>query len=112
MTMMFKILFSHSPILQVLFPLFAAIFSAFVKRIYIARSFAIIAVSIPAILIVSQLFSPSEGGAIYYALGNWPAPIGIEYRIDIINNAAILYVHFALLYFLIFHNKQTQDSII
>ncbi|HET9735978.1 MAG TPA: monovalent cation/H+ antiporter subunit D family protein [Burkholderiales bacterium] len=72
----------HLPALQVVLPLVAA------PLIVLARStrfawLATTAVSYACLLIAALLASRvAAGGPISYALGSWPPPWGIEYRVD------------------------------
>lgn len=43
-------------------------------------------------LLLLAIVQSTPGGIISYALGNWPAPIGIEFRIDALNAMVILLV--------------------
>lgn len=72
----------HLPALQVVVPLIAAPLSLLLRRaglafgVALAASWAALAVSVLLWLQVEAT------GTISYAIGNWPAPWGIEYRVD------------------------------
>ena len=73
------------PILQVIVPLLTAPLCALLARGAWAWLLALIASAatlLTAILLLHQVW---DGSVIIYELGGWPAPWGIEYRIDIIN---------------------------
>lgn len=76
---------SQLPILLVIVPLLAAPLCLFIKKPTLVWLFASI-VSVLALLfsliILSQVW---ETGELVYSLGGWQAPIGIEYRIDLLN---------------------------
>jgi len=72
----------HLPALQVVVPLIAAPLTVLLRRrslafaIVLAASWSALAI---AVLLWLQV---GERGTISYAIGNWPAPWGIEYRVD------------------------------
>lgn len=73
------------PALQVVVPLLGAVFTAMVPSHRIAWA-AAFAVSLAALVIsFSLLFNVMSGGVISYALGGWAPPLGIEYRVDLVN---------------------------
>ncbi|MCB1777859.1 MAG: monovalent cation/H+ antiporter subunit D family protein, partial [Candidatus Competibacteraceae bacterium] len=82
----------HLPALQVVIPLMAAPLSALFRP---GRAVWLLTLSasgfclISAALLLNQVISQ---GAISYPMGNWPAPWGIEYRIDIVNAYMLLIV--------------------
>lgn len=76
---------AHFPILQVVLPLIAAPVIVLVRRGAVAWLLAV-AVSWMALFIsAAQLAHVADGTVVSYALGSWPPPWGIEYRIDSIN---------------------------
>lgn len=82
----------HLPALQVILPLIAAPLIVLVRH----RGFAWIAttiVSYASLLIAIILASRVEGGGtISYAIGNWPPPWGIEYRVDAFSSFVLVLV--------------------
>ena len=73
---------SHLPILLVVVPLIAAPVMVILRSGTAAWILAI-AVSWTALAIAGALFAQVAGGGhVSYFLGSWPAPWGIEYRID------------------------------
>jgi multicomponent Na+:H+ antiporter subunit D len=72
----------HLPALQVVVPLIAAPLTVLLRRRSLA--FAIVlAASWTALAIAVLLWlQVGERGTISYAIGSWPAPWGIEYRVD------------------------------
>lgn len=75
----------HLPVLQVILPLIAAPVMVLARRGAIAWLLAVI-VSWAGLLISCALLAQvADGGVISYAIGNWPPPWGIEYRIDRVN---------------------------
>ncbi len=79
------------PILQVVLPLIAAPFCALVggNRAWAVAFFASIA---SFVIAISLFFSVLDGTVISYHLGGWAPPIGIEYRVDILNAFVLLIV--------------------
>ena len=83
---------THLPILQVVLPLLAAPVCALLRRGTLAWLLALI-VSWGALLIAGLLLNQVlTGGILSYAIGSWPAPWGIEYRVDPVNAFVLLIV--------------------
>lgn len=83
---------AHLPILQVVLPLIAAPLMILVRRGALAWLIAVL-VSALALAIATALFvQTASGEVISYAIGNWPPPWGIEYRIDAANAFVLLLV--------------------
>lgn len=82
----------HLPALQVVVPLLAAPLMVLVRRGAFAWLLAT-AVSWTALVIALALaFKVREAGVISYAIGNWPPPWGIEYRVDGLNSFVLVLV--------------------
>ncbi len=82
----------HLPALQVVLPLIAAPICVLLGNARLAWGLAV-AVSWAALAIsIALLVQTLEGGDISYLLGSWPAPWGIEYRIDVLNSLVLLLV--------------------
>ncbi len=83
---------SNLPALQVVVPLLAAPFCAMFRKgpgawfIALAANWAAFAIAVALLLRVS------DGSILSYMMGGWPAPLGIEYRIDIVNAFVLLVV--------------------
>ncbi|NVK18195.1 MAG: monovalent cation/H+ antiporter subunit D family protein [Methylocystaceae bacterium] len=83
---------AHLPILQILIPLMAAPFCVILRHrdiawlISLIVSLACFAVSL---LILDQVLTQ---GVISYFMGDWPAPWGIEFRIDVVNAYVLVIV--------------------
>ena len=83
---------SHFPILQVVLPLIAAPLMILFRRGAIAWLIAVV-VSAAALVIAATLFvQTANGEVISYAIGSWPPPWGIEYRIDAANAFVLVLV--------------------
>lgn len=82
----------HLPVLQVVLPLIAAPVMVLVRRGTPAWLLAV-AVSWTGLYIsLALLAQVAGGGVISYAIGNWPPPWGIEYRIDRANAFVLVLV--------------------
>ena len=82
----------HLPALQVVVPLVAAPLCLFLGRGGLAWAFASI-VSVVSFAISVALFAETYGGTIIsYHMGGWAPPLGIEYRVDILNAFVLLIV--------------------
>ncbi|MEC4668466.1 MAG: proton-conducting transporter membrane subunit, partial [Nitrospirota bacterium] len=83
---------AHLPALQVVIPLIAAPACLLLRHSGLVWGFALLVswstLGIAAALLDQVLAS----GTISYAMGNWAAPWGIEYRIDVLNGFVLLIV--------------------
>ncbi len=75
----------HLPILQVIVPLLAAPLCLFLKQPKLVWLFSVIATGLTFLISALLLQQVITTGPIIYELGGWPAPWGIEYRIDELN---------------------------
>ncbi len=83
---------SQLPVLPVLLPLIGAPACALLRRPTLAWVFACL-VAVLAFLCTVSLFTTTwQEGVQTYALGGWPSPWGIEYRIDLLNALVLLVV--------------------
>ena len=76
---------AHLPILQVVVPLLAAPLCAFLRHARAAAVIAVLASWATLAVALSLLGDVISAGVISYALGDWAPPLGIEYRVDIVN---------------------------
>ncbi len=82
----------HLPALQVVIPLLAAPVCVLIRPVALVWGFTL-SVSWVALLIAASLLDKVvTTGPISYALGNWAAPWGIEYRVDLANAILLLIV--------------------
>ena len=72
----------HLPALQVVVPLLAAPLTVLLRRRSVAFGVALAASWAALAIAVSLWLRVAESGTISYAIGNWPPPWGIEYRVD------------------------------
>lgn len=83
---------AHLPVLQVVVPLMAAPLCAIFRKATIAWLIALAATWMTFVIAIALLFQVLDLGVVSYALGGWVAPIGIEYRVDLINVFVLLVV--------------------
>ena len=80
------------PALQVVLPLFSALLCLLIRNKTASRLFAV-AVSWGCLAIALILLQTvQESGIISYHLGGWFPPLGIEYRIDLLNAYVLIIV--------------------
>jgi multicomponent Na+:H+ antiporter subunit D len=78
-------LFAQLPILLIVVPLFGALLIVFFRSELFSFWIALaICLTLPFIA-VAMLMEVVASGPISYALGGWPPPFGIEYRVDLLN---------------------------
>ena len=75
----------HLPILQVVIPLLVAPLCMFVRNPRAAGVLAVLASWSVLGIALALLGQVMETGVVSYAIGDWAPPVGIEYRIDIVN---------------------------
>lgn len=78
--------------LQVVIPLLGAIIGAFFRRGTLAWAWATLITAITPVIAFSLLVQVWTTGPISYHLGGWPRPIGIEYRVDLLNAFVLVLV--------------------
>lgn len=83
------------PALQVVLPLLAALLAALSRRGGAAWLIALVTSLTMPVIAFSLLMRVLNSGTISYALGDWPPPIGIEYRIDLLNSFVLLLISVA-----------------
>jgi multicomponent Na+:H+ antiporter subunit D len=83
---------SQLPILQVLVPLLGAVLVAFLRRGTSAFALTLVVSWLLPFIAAAMLLQVLATGPISYALGGWPPPIGIEYRVDILNAMLLMLV--------------------
>lgn len=80
------------PGLQVVIPLLGAIIAAFMKRGTLAWAWATLITATTPVIAFALLIQVWTGGTISYHMGGWPPPIGIEYRVDLLNAFVLVLV--------------------
>lgn len=83
---------AHLPALQIVVPMLAAPICILLRRKALVWAFAML-VSLFAFGVATQLLiNVLNDGVISYAMGGWAAPLGIEYRVDVVNAFVLLLV--------------------
>lgn len=82
----------HLPALQVVVPLLAAPLMVLVRRGTFAWLLAVAASWTTLAIALALAFKVREAGIISYAIGSWPPPWGIEYRVDALNSFVLVLV--------------------
>jgi len=82
----------HLPALQVVIPLIAAPLTVLMRRRGIAFGIALAASWIAFLISILLWLRVAEFGTISYAIGSWPAPWGIEYRVDRLSSFLLILV--------------------
>jgi len=85
-------IFAQLPALQVVLPLIAAVLIVLSRSETAAFLITLGVCLVMPFISAAMLFEVLENGPISYALGGWPPPIGIEYRIDLLNGIVLLLV--------------------
>ncbi len=75
----------HLPALQVVIPLLAAPLTVLLRRRGLSFALVLAASWLALAIAVSLWWRVHDSGPISYAMGSWPAPWGIEYRVDALN---------------------------
>ena len=83
---------AHLPVLQIVLPLICAPICMLVRHRDWSWSVALFASWASLAMSWVLLQQVLAGGVISYQLGNWSAPFGIEYRVDLINAYVLLIV--------------------
>ncbi len=82
----------HLPILLVIVPLITAPLIVLLRRPFLSWLVAMVASVVTLLIAIPLLQQAVEQGVISYAIGTWPAPLGIEYRVDPANAFVALLV--------------------
>ncbi|WP_341786920.1 proton-conducting transporter membrane subunit [Rickettsia endosymbiont of Cantharis rufa] len=106
------ILANHFPIIQILFPLFGALLSIISFRFTVLARVITIACILSSLLVCVYGYSIIQNTELSYTMGGWTSKIGIEYRLNSLNQAIIIYLNLVLLFFLVFCHKITDKTIL
>ena len=82
----------HLPVLQVVVPLIAAPLCLLVRQRQLVTAFSIAVTWVTFAISILLLARVLGEGVISYELGGWPAPWGIEYRLDTLNALVLVLV--------------------
>lgn len=83
---------AHLPILQVLVPMLAAPIAVLLRRKTLVWTLSMVVTAASLGIAAMLLARVLREGVVSYALGGWAAPIGIEYRVDVVNAFVLLLV--------------------
>lgn len=83
---------AHLPALQVVVPLLAAPLTVLLRARSAAFALALAASWAALAIALTLWMQVADGGTISYAIGNWPPPWGIEYRVDRLNAFVLVLV--------------------
>jgi multicomponent Na+:H+ antiporter subunit D len=100
------------PALQVVVPLMSAPLCTLLRRGSLAWVLAVAISATALTTAVTLLFRVLAGGVIRYSLGGWPAPYGIEYRIDTVNAFVLVIVATISTIALVFAKRSVEDEIV
>lgn len=104
-------LVKHLPALQILLPFFGALIAAITFRASMAWFIAALVIGVNLIISTLGAYLTTDSAISYY-FGDWAPPIGIEYRLDFLNQPAIVYVNSVLLFLLIFGKELVSKLIL
>jgi multicomponent Na+:H+ antiporter subunit D len=82
----------HLPALQVVVPLMAAPLTVLLRRRSLAFALAVAASWVALVISLLLWWQVLHHGTISYAIGSWPPPWGIEYRVDSLNSFVLVLV--------------------
>jgi len=82
----------HLPALLIVVPLMAAPLCVLIRQRTLVMGFALVVVWACALMAATLLQRVLADGTISYALGGWPSPYGIEYRVDVLNAFVLVLV--------------------
>ena len=80
------------PVIVIVLPLIAAPLCVLLRNAAIVRIFSVLVAWSCLGMSLVLLDQVTSGEPISYALGNWPPPLGIEYRIDVLNAYVLVVV--------------------
>ncbi|KJV57102.1 NADH-Ubiquinone/plastoquinone (complex I), various chains family protein [Orientia chuto str. Dubai] len=110
MSNIFQVVKDHLVILEVLIPFFGSLITVLCRKfaLIISRLCAVLGI----ILGIYGVLSMIESSPHFYAIGNWEAPIGIEYRVDRVNQIIIVFSYFILFSLLTFNSQLIKTSLL
>ena len=85
-------LIDHLPALQVVVPLIAAPVTVLLRRRDLAFGAALTATWSAFAIALALWWRVADGEVLSYAIGNWPPPWGIEYRVDRLTSLVLVLV--------------------
>jgi multicomponent Na+:H+ antiporter subunit D len=82
----------HLAALQVVVPLLSAPVCAIIRHRRLVHGLCLAVTAATFAISVGLALEVAQGGAFSYALGGWPPPVGIEYRVDELSSFVLLLV--------------------
>lgn len=104
-------LVAHLPALQVVVPLLAAPLTVLLRRRASAFAVAVAASWAALAIAVTLWLRVADSGTISYAIGNWPPPWGIEYRVDALNAFVLVLVAAIAAVVLPYSRKSIEEEV-
>nr|TFG55116.1 MAG: monovalent cation/H+ antiporter subunit D family protein [Hyphomicrobiales bacterium] len=83
---------AHLPALQIVLPLLAALLIALLRQEALSFFIALGICLLSPVISGAMLAEVLAHGPISYALGGWPPPYGIEYRVDLLNGIVLFLI--------------------
>lgn len=102
----------HLPILQVVIPLLGSLLTAFIRRGTLSWLVTLIVTwSLPFVAVALFWQVQAADAPIYYKLGNWEAPFGIVYKVDVLSAFMLCLVSGAAAIIMPFARKSVASEI-
>ena len=98
-----------APALQIVIPLFAALISALSFHRFF--SWIVAVTSTTTCLLLSLYCMQNINGGLTYSFGGWDAPVGIEYKLDYLNQPIIVLLNAILFFFLVFGRELVNKTV-
>ncbi len=111
MNSIFQFVKIHLVIFEVLVPFFSSLLIIFCRNTSIALAISRLCTTLEVILGSYGIYLMIYFPPYFYAVGNWQAPIGIEYRVDPINQFIILLSNLILFILLVFNSKLIKTNL-
>ncbi|MCC2647009.1 MAG: nuoN2 [Rickettsiaceae bacterium] len=111
MELLINKIISHIPVLQVIIPMLAIFLMAAIRKPNTSYYLSLISSIINFALSIILALNLGDISYFSYALGNWQAPIGIEFRIDYLNLPIIILVNLVFFLFFLLGRKLLDSQI-
>jgi multicomponent Na+:H+ antiporter subunit D len=102
---------AHLPALQVVVPLLAAPLTVLLRRPGAAYTVAVVASWAALAIAVALWLGVATDGTLSYAIGSWPPPWGIEYRVDTLSAFVLVLVAATAAIVLPYSRRSIQEEI-
>jgi Formate hydrogenlyase subunit 3/Multisubunit Na+/H+ antiporter, MnhD subunit len=101
----------HQPVLQIVLPLMAAPICIILRSATVAWGLALVVTWGALAASIALLLHVIDHGTISYAIGNWPPPWGIEYRIDLLSAFVLLTVSIVGAFSMVFARRSVAKEV-